>query len=458
MLSFAVGIRINMNYAETLNYLYQHLPMFARIGAPALKKDLSNTLELCSRLGNPHQQFKSIHIGGTNGKGSTSHMLAAILQQAGYKTGLYTSPHLRDFRERIRINGQMIPETEVIKFVQQQRRNIEEIKPSFFEATAAMAFDYFARQKVDIAVIEVGLGGRLDSTNIITPLLSLITNISFDHSQILGNTLPEIALEKAGIIKPGVPVIISQRQPAIEDVFIKKAAETGSKLIFASDEWNVEAESWKTYDGDRKLKAGSLKSEIRDLLNVTAQKEVRPQASGFNLQLDLTGTYQLKNLPGVLSAVDQLRRQGFSITDKHLVEAFKKVKELTGLKGRWEILGRNPLLICDTGHNEDGFREILKNIEAVPYKKLRMVIGMVKDKAVDKVLILLPKNAVYYFCMPDIERGKPAEELMNEAAVCGLNGKSYQSVKDALKTAKADADVEDLIFIGGSTFVVAEII
>lgn len=436
-----------MNYAETLDYLYQHLPMFARIGAPALKKDLTNTLELCSRLGNPHQKFESVHIGGTNGKGSTSHMLAAILQKAGYRTGLYTSPHLHDFRERIRINGQMIGKAEVIKFVKAHRHDIEEIKPSFFEVTAAMAFDYFARQKVNIAVIEVGLGGRLDSTNIITPLLSLITNISFDHSQILGNTLPEIAFEKAGIIKPGVPVIISERQPAVEDVFIKKAAATGSQLVFASDEWKIKAESGKQ-------KAEGRQQEIEDLLNLT----ISSLQSNLNLQLDLTGIYQLKNLPGVLSAAAQLRRQGFLITDKQLAEALKQVKKLTGLQGRWQVLERNPLVICDTGHNEDGIREVLKNIEAVPYKKLHMVIGMVKDKAVDKVLALLPKNAVYYFCMPDIERGKPAEELMNEAAVFGLNGKSYPSVKKALEAAKADAGAEDLIFAGGSTFVAAEVL
>lgn len=419
--------------------------MFSKLGAGAIKKDLTNTLELCKRISDPHKRFSSIHIAGTNGKGSVSHMLAAILQVAGYKTGLYTSPHLRDFRERIRLNGEMISEMEVIQFVADQKNNIEEIEPSFFEATVAMAFQYFAENKVDIAIIETGLGGRLDSTNIITPLLSVITNIGLDHTNILGTTLPEIAFEKAGIIKPSIPVVIGERQQEIENVFIEKARKTSSDLKFASDEWTVEK------NDEQLLIAGG--SSYLSIIATSRQSERKAA-----LNLDLTASYQLKNARTVLSAVDQLNAQGFNITPEHVREALSQVKRLTGLMGRWETLAENPKVICDTGHNEHGIKEVLKNILSTPYQTLHMVIGMVKDKDITKVLSLLPANANYYFCAPDIERAKPAVELAQEAHVFGLKGNVYNSVEQAFNAAKNTALKDDLIFIGGSNFVVAEII
>lgn len=431
-----------MDYKQTIDYLYSRLPMFSKLGASAIKKDLFNIAELCKRLNNPQNQFKTIHVAGTNGKGSVSHMIAAILQTAGYKTGLYTSPHLRDFRERIRIDGKMVSENNVIQFVKQQQKDIEEIEPSFFEVTVAMAFQYFANEKVDIAVIEVGLGGRLDSTNIINPLLSVITNIGYDHTNILGNTLPEIAYEKAGIIKSGIPVVIGERHQETDPVFINKAGETSSDIVFASDEWTTENHV--------------LKPQNDGLLHLKAIQ--RSNNSMLDIDLDLTGVYQLKNLRTVLSSVIQLRSQGFNITNEHIKSALKQVKNLTGLMGRWETLSREPLIICDTGHNEHGIKEVVKNIQKTSYNKLHMVIGMVKDKDITKVLSLLPSKAEYYFCQPDIERAKPANELAHEALAFNLKGNVYSSVKDAVEAAKMKAEKNDLIFIGGSTFVVAEII
>ena len=433
-----------MNYRETLDYLYSRLPMFSKLGVSAIKTDLTNTVELCRRLGNPQTKIRTLHVAGTNGKGSVSHMLAAILQTAGYKTGLYTSPHLRDFRERIRINGEMISQEEVVQFVESQRNSIEEIEPSFFEVTVAMAFNHFAEQKVDIAVIEVGLGGRLDSTNIITPLLSVITNIGYDHTNILGNTLPEIASEKAGIIKPAVPVVIGERQEETEKTFLLKAKECSAEIVFASDEWKVEELSKSTDQGD---------SEI---INIAILR--KDETNKLELSLDLTGSYQLKNIKTVFSAVQVLRHQAFKISNAQLKEALKQVKHLTGLMGRWHTINRQPLIICDTGHNEHGIKEVLENIRSTAYKNLHMVIGMVKDKDITKVLSLLPAQAEYYFCSPTIERAKPAPELAEEAKLFGLQGKCYSSVADALAAAKLNAEKEDLIFVGGSTFVVAEII
>ncbi|TWR27824.1 bifunctional folylpolyglutamate synthase/dihydrofolate synthase [Mucilaginibacter achroorhodeus] len=431
-----------MNYTETLDYLYTQLPMFTRDGASAFKKDLTNTIALCELLDNPQHKFKSVHIGGTNGKGSTSHMLAAILQVAGYKTGLYTSPHLRDFRERIRVNGQMISEQTVIDFVAANQEAFKHIQPSFFEMTVALAFDVFAKEKVDIAVVEVGLGGRLDSTNIITPLLSVITNIGWDHMNMLGNTLELIAGEKAGIIKPGIPVIIGEHQPEVADVFIEKARKEGSKISFASE---------------AKPKVKSKKSEDSALLEVSLETS-DPELQPFNFQLDLTGTYQLKNVKTVLTAVDELRKQGFNITDEHIATALKQVKTLTGLHGRWETLSTYPLTICDTGHNPDGIQEVMKNIAAVQYNHLHFVIGMVNDKDSSKVLSMLPKDATYYFCKPDIPRGLDAETLQEQAAAFDLRGEIHPSVKAAYKSAQSAADKNDLVFIGGSTFVVAEVV
>jgi len=441
-----------MDYNATIEYLYTQLPMFTRDGASAFKKDLTNTFELCKRLGNPQHEFKSVHIAGTNGKGSTSHMLAAILQIAGYKTGLYTSPHLKDFRERIRINGQMISEQTVINFVAAHQADFEEIAPSFFEMTVALAFDVFAKEKVDIAIIEVGLGGRLDSTNIITPLLSVITNIGWDHMNMLGDTLQLIAGEKAGIIKPGIPVVIGENQPETAQVFIDKAKQEGSSIQFASD-------IWKESESPQVRKSGSESA----FLNVTLQTN-NLSISGLSdfrtigLQLDLTGTYQLKNVKTVLSAVEELRSQGFTITDEYIATALKQIKTLTGLHGRWEVLNIQPLTICDTGHNPDGIKEVLKNIASVDYQQLHFVIGMVNDKDITKVLAMLPTKAIYYFCKPDIPRGLEAESMQQQALNFGLHGDTYPSVKAALSAAQANATDNDLVFVGGSTFVVAEVV
>ncbi len=434
-----------MDYKETLAYLYSQLPMFSRTGAAAMTKDLSNTLALCALLNNPQQQFISVHVGGTNGKGSTSHMLAAILQVAGYKIGLYTSPHLRDFRERIRVNGKMISEQAVIDFVAQYQADFISIQPSFFEMTVALAFDIFAKEHVDIAVIEVGLGGRLDSTNVIMPVLSIITNIGWDHMNILGDTLQLIAGEKAGIIKPGIPVVIGEYQPEVADVFIKKSKSEGAEINFASKLYEVKGE-WLNKGGDEQLEVTVTKASGYKLSNSRTFK------------LDLTGTYQLKNLKTVLAAVDELRRQGFIISDEHIRIALKQVRTLTGLYGRWQVLEHDPLIICDTGHNPDGINEVLKNIVSTPYNKLHFIIGMVNDKDITKVLAMLPVDAVYYFCRPDIPRGFAAEDLKDKAMHWGLNGEVYPSVIAALTAARYAAKKDDLLFVGGSTFVVAEII
>jgi len=432
-----------MNYPETIHYLYSQLPLFTRDGASAYKADLINTIELCKRLGNPQYQFKSVHVGGTNGKGSTSHMLAAMLQTAGYKTGLYTSPHLKDFRERIRINGEMISEQDVIDFVAAHQPDFDDIKPSFFEMTVGLAFDFFAREKVDIAIIEVGLGGRLDSTNIITPLLSVITNIGWDHMNLLGDSLQLIAAEKAGIIKPNVPVIIGEYQPEVADIFINKAQKEHCKISFAS------------------TLLGNLSShKADDLLEVTLQSLDYSvfRLPTFDFKLDLTGTYQLKNLKTVVCAVRELRLQGFEINDEHLRSALSKVKQLTGLQGRWQTLNKHPLTICDTGHNPEGIREVLQNIAGVKYEQLHFIIGMVNDKDISKILAMLPADAIYYFCKPDIPRGLEAESLKLKAESFGLNGGTYSSVKEALLAAQQNAGENDLVFVGGSTFVVAEVV
>lgn len=442
-----------MTYPETIQYLYSQLPLFTRDGASAYKEDLHNTIELCRRLNYPQHKFKSIHVAGTNGKGSTSHMLAAVLQVAGYKTGLYTSPHLKDFRERIRIDGEMMSKDDVIKFVEKHRPDFEDIRPSFFEMTVGLAFKYFADQQVDIAVVEVGLGGRLDSTNIITPLLSIITNIGWDHMNILGDTLQLIAAEKAGIIKPGIPVIVSEYQPEVADVFISKAIIEGCTLTFASE----------TYQS--KVLSTELQVAVDQLIDISLIPTHNPQPTTHdtqlttqNLQLDLTGTYQLKNVKAVLCAVDELRSQGFVISDGHIKEGLRQVKTLTGLHGRWETINLQPLTICDTGHNPEGIAEVLKNISSINYKRLHIVFGVVNDKDSSKILRALPKDAAYYFCKPDIPRGLEAEGLKLEAERFGLRGEVYASVKQALAAAQENASDDDLVFVGGSTFVVAEVV
>jgi dihydrofolate synthase/folylpolyglutamate synthase len=421
------------DYQQTLTYLYKNLPIFQRVGASAYKADLTNTLALCKILGNPQEKFKSIHVAGTNGKGSTSHMLASVLQSAGYKTGLYTSPHLKDFTERIKIDGQEIGHSYVIDFVNRIKPHIETIQPSFFEITVAMAFDYFASQQIDVAVIEVGLGGRLDSTNVITPVLSVITNISFDHKDILGDTLEKIASEKAGIIKDNVPVVISQRQPEIQHVFIDKARQHNAPLTFADNEFEFSASD-------------------------TSFEVTRNEAVYLSqLSLPLKGNYQVKNLSGVLKSVENLNQKGFKISLEQLKTGLEKTVTQTGLKGRWQHLGVKPLIVCDTGHNEGGVREVVGQISQQKFKKLFMVWGMVKDKEPDSVLNLLPKDAYYYFCQAPIPRAMDAEVLKQSAERFGLAGEIVRDVNEAIDKAKSQAGSEDFIFIGGSTFVVAEI-
>jgi dihydrofolate synthase/folylpolyglutamate synthase len=419
-----------MTYSETLKYLYDKLPMFTRIGAAAIKKDVDNTLVLCEHLGNPQEKYKTIHVGGTNGKGSTSHMLAAILQKAGYKTGLYTSPHLKDFRERIRVNGEMMSESFVVSFTEGEKEHIEEIDPSFFEVTVAMAFAYFAEEKVDVAVVEVGLGGRLDSTNIIMPELSVITNISFDHMNVLGNTLQEIAWEKAGIIKKGIPVVIGEKQEESAPTFISKAAETDLHVA----------------------------DTIKDGTQLVTSVYKNDLCIFKHIRLDLTGSYQLKNLLTVIESVLVLNERGFSIPDEAVYSGLANTVEITGLQGRWQTLSQNPLVICDTGHNIAGIQEVLQNIQATSHKHLHMVIGMLKDKDVISVLRLLPATATYYFCQPILERALPAAELAQQAEKFNLKGEIFNTVTLALDAARHHAGPDDLIFVGGSTFVVAEAI
>ena len=427
-----------MDYPEVIKYLYEQLPMFQRIGPSAFKKDLHNTIALCEALGNPHKKFKSIHVGGTNGKGSSSHMLAACFQSAGYKTGLYTSPHLKEFTERIKINGIEMPKEEVVDFVVKHRALIDQIKPSFFEMTVAMAFDHFAKHFVDIAIIEVGLGGRLDSTNIIDPVISLITNISFDHQSLLGNTLAEIAFEKAGIIKPNIPVVISQTQDEVKQVFIKKASEVDAPITFAGDELHA-------YKNDH----------ATDKLIVDVLRHGNPAYD--LLQLGLSGEYQLKNIAGVLTTIEIANHLGFSIDEEALRNGIAGVTELTGLKGRWQKLTEKPLIICDTAHNEDGIQEVMRQIKDTPHKDLFIVFGTVNDKDISKILALLPRHATYFFCEANIPRALKAESLAKSAEQAGLEGKIISDVNKAIVVAKSLAKEEDLIFVGGSNFVVAEI-
>lgn len=424
-----------MDYQETLNWLFAQLPMYQREGQAAYKANLDNTLQLDEYFGHPHRQFKTIHIAGTNGKGSVSHMLASILQEAGYKTGLYTSPHLKDFRERIKINGEMVSKDYVIDFVEQNKELFAGIRPSFFEMTVAMAFKYFADQQVDIAVIEVGLGGRLDSTNIIQPLASVITNISFDHMALLGNTLEKIAGEKAGIIKNDTPAIIGTRDPEYDFVFTRKAAECHAPIEFASDNWQVASNEDCSY-------------------NLTHN-------TGWHfdhLQSELKGIYQRKNIPAVLETIPALRSRGLKITDKQICTGIAKVITNTGLFGRWQTLSNQPLTICDTGHNIDGITEITRQLKTCRYKQLHFIIGMVNDKDIDSVLHILPTDAIYYFCKASIPRAMNEEILANQARAIGLQGNCYPTVAEAYAAARHNASPEDMIYIGGSTFVVAEVI
>lgn len=430
------------NYEEAVQWLYTQLPMYQRIGAAAYKADLTNTLKLCNYLDNPQNGFTSIHIAGTNGKGSTSHMLASILQSAGYRVGLYTSPHLKSFTERIRLNGKEIDPGFVVEFVNKHHRFFSSFDPSFFEITVAMAFDYFNQQKVDVAVIETGLGGRLDSTNIITPILSVITNIGFDHQNLLGNTLEKIALEKAGIIKKNVPVVIGEQQPETMDVFTTKAGSMQAPIVFAD-------EVYKLTHADVQITQG----KNYQVFNYQGKEK------NIEIKTDQLGIYQRKNCKTVLTAIDELNKTGvFNIPEQAVLQGMKEVTATTGLLGRWQILGNHPLIIADTGHNVDGMQQIVTQLEMVGAQQLRMVVGFVNDKSIYEILQILPRNAIYYFTQASIPRAKPAEEVYLEAFQIGLQGSYYKDAKVALQRAIADAAPGDLVFIGGSTFVVAELI
>ncbi len=418
--------------------------MFQRIGPAAFKKDLGNTLALCEHLGQPQLTFPSIHIAGTNGKGSTAHFLSAIFSAAGFKTGLYTSPHYRDFRERIKINGALIPKRAVIQFVEANRAFAEQLKPSFFEWTVGLAFDYFAKEKVDIAVIETGLGGRLDSTNVITPIVSVITNIGYDHQNMLGDTLPLIAGEKAGIIKPGIPVVIGETHPETANIFLDKAKASGSPIIFA----------------DQHLVASPKRAtETHVAYDVFQDGKLRYQ----DLSLNQLGDYQHKNLVTVLQTMEVIAPMFPKFKqEKFLVEAIRvglsNLKRLSNFMGRWEYISKSPRVLCDSAHNEDGIRLAMKAIEIIPHKKLHFVFGTVNDKPPTKVLSLLPKNARYYFAKANIPRGLDAVSLAQQGEGMGLQGKAYKSVRIALAAAKRAAAPDDLVFVGGSIFVVAEVI
>lgn len=403
-------------YKETVDWMFQQLPMYQRVGDHAFKKDLTKTQQLAKHLGAPHKKFKTIHVAGTNGKGSTSHMLASVLQEAGYKVGLYTSPHLKDFRERIKINGHLIDKKSVVNFVKTHKDFLEEAKLSFFEMTVGLAFDYFAKQEVEVAIIEVGMGGRLDSTNIITPEVSVITNIGLDHVAHLGNTLSEIAREKAGIIKEGIPVVIGEKQKETTPIFEEVAQKHNAKLIFAQ--------------------------ELRF-----------PKYS-----TDLKGDYQNKNMKSVLGVVKVLRNQGWNIPEECLKNGLNSVKLHTSLQGRWDILQEKPKVICDTAHNKEGLKLVFKQLKGEDFQHLHIVLGVVNDKDLESILPLFPKNAHYYFCKPDIPRGLEADIVAEKAASFGLEGRVFDSVSKAYEVAVDSALDEDLVFVGGSTFTVAEII
>ena len=427
-----------MTYQQTIDYLFTRLPLFSRVGATAYKADLDNTIALCAYINNPHTKFRSVHIAGTNGKGSVSHMLAAIFQKAGYKTGLYTSPHLNDFRERIKINGDMVDQQFVVDFVKTITPMIDKLEPSFFEITVAMAFAYFASEQVDIAIIETGLGGRLDSTNIITPDVSIITNIGWDHMNLLGITLEQIAAEKAGIIKPGVPVVIGEIIAETLPVFEKISFEKKAPLSIASKKRQAVQWHWDKHD-----------------LVVEVAEENKTDHNIF--RLDLAGIYQTKNLITVVEACRVLKQKGWNISNESMFSGLQQAKKLTGLHGRWEIIEQHPITVLDVAHNVDGITQILEHIEMIDHHQLHFIIGMVNDKEIDNVLKLLPPNATYYFTQSHIPRALPVEQLMQKAAVFDLGGKPFPDVNTALKIARSNASKNDMIIICGSVFLVAEV-
>lgn len=429
---------IYTRFNQTLNFLYTQLPMFQRVGSQAFKKDLTNIKLLCEHLGNPFQQYPCIHLAGTNGKGSTAHLISSVLQEQGYKVGLYTSPHYRDFRERIKINGKYISRKYIVNFVEDHKDVFVKIKPSFFEITVALAFDFFAKEKVDVAVIETGLGGRLDSTNIIHPILSVITNISFDHQQFLGNTLKKIAGEKAGIIKKGVPVVIGETQEETTSVFLKKAKTKKSEIHFADKKFKVVAKS-------------------ENLTHTTFDIYKKKKLLFSNQKINLHGGFQAKNIATALQALELLDSH-FPIKKSKVSKAFTNLKSLTNFKGRWQLLQKDPIVLCDSAHNEGGLKLAINQLNSLKFKQLHLVLGMVNDKSIEKMLNFFPKDAKYYFCRPDIPRGLDVNILHEKANELGLSGKAYSSVRNALKAAKRNAGKKDLIYVGGSTFVVAEVI
>jgi len=435
-----------MSYQDTIDYLYSHLPLFSRIGPAAIKTDLHNTIAICDLLGNPQNKFKTIHIAGTNGKGSTSHMLASILQEAGYKTGLYTSPHLYDFRERIKVNGIMCSETFVTSFTNKMKPFIEKVAPSFFEITVGMAFEFFANENVDIAIIETGLGGRLDSTNIINPILSIITNIGMDHMALLGNTLPEIASEKAGIIKAATPIVISEVIPETKNIFEQKATSLNAPIYFADD-----FIQFKSFQNNWQTSLFEFNQPLIHLLDAP----LFPKS--FTVECDLPGKYQYKNLKGVLVATQILATMGWKLHANKVLKGLLHVVKNTGLMGRWECIQTNPRIILDVAHNEHGIKALLEQLESLHYAQLHIITGMVKDKDVNAVLSLLPKKATYYFTQSHIPRALPVNELADKGNAFGLTGSQFENVNIALQTANKNATPNDLILVIGSVFLVAEV-
>lgn len=426
-----------MDYLQTLDYLFSKLPMYSRIGAAAYKNDLHNTIALCDALGRPDQRIRTIHVAGTNGKGSVSHMLASVLQSAGYRTGLYTSPHLYDFRERIKVNGKMIEQQQIVDLVQRLRPMIEKIDPSFFEVTVAMAFEHFAQENVDIAVIETGLGGRLDSTNVIHPVLSVITNIDWDHMQLLGDSLEKIAAEKAGIIKPGVPVVIGEATDITLPVFRQKAQIEKAPVHMAGINNTLLTYEW-----------------IDDTLVVTVAKK---KQAPVNYVLDLPGIYQTKNILTVLEAIAQLQKMSWTIPEQAIVEGLRATRRLTGLGGRWQKIGEHPTIIVDVAHNEAGIRQVIQQLRQTAYRQLHLILGVVNDKSIESMLSLLPKEAVYYYTKAQLPRALPENELQRLGTNAGLSGLSYSSVNEALTAARSLAVPQDLILICGSIFLAAEV-
>jgi dihydrofolate synthase/folylpolyglutamate synthase len=435
-----------MSYQDTIDYLYSRLPLFSRIGPAAIKADLHNTVAICDFLGNPQNKFKTIHVAGTNGKGSTSHMLASILQEAGYKTGLYTSPHLYDFRERIKVNGIMCSETFVTSFTNKMKPLIEKVAPSFFEITVGMAFEYFAQENVDIAIIETGLGGRLDSTNVINPILSIITNIGMDHMALLGNTLPEIASEKAGIIKAATPIVISEVIPETKNIFEQKASSLDAPIYFAQD-----FIQFKSFQNNWQTSLFEFNQPLIHLLDAP----LFPKS--FTVECDLPGKYQYKNLKGVLVAMQILTTMGWQLSASKILKGLMHVRKNTGLMGRWECIQTNPRIILDVAHNEHGIKALLEQLESIHCAQLHIVTGMVKDKDVNAVLNLLPKKAKYYFTQSHIPRALPVSELAIKGNTFNLSGSQFENVNIALQAANKNATSNDLILVIGSVFLVAEV-